>query len=238
MITRKFFGLLFPDYSFRKTSYSQCGEDLIIRVIFSSVLKKYRPTYLDIGAYHPFKFSNTYLFYKFGSRGINIEPNPTSFESLRKYRSKDVNLNIGVGEKSAVMDYYRMASSALNTFSPSEAQRMNTEEGIKILGTLQVQVKTISEVLEESGFNEFPDFLSLDVEGNDLDLLQTINYQESSPNVICVETVQFSQGTNAKKNLNIISFLEQNGYYHYADTMINSIFVKRALIEDKFLELS
>jgi hypothetical protein len=60
----------------RKVSYSQCGEDIIINFILTC-LKIDKPTYMDIGAHHPFRFSNTALFYEAGCHGINIEPDPT-----------------------------------------------------------------------------------------------------------------------------------------------------------------
>ncbi len=64
--------LVFPD---TQVTYSQFGEDLIVRYLFDS-LGIARPTYLDIGANHP-KFSgNTFGFYKRGSRGVLVEPNP------------------------------------------------------------------------------------------------------------------------------------------------------------------
>ncbi len=237
MIRYKLLKQFFPDYLFRKISYSQCGEDLITKVIFDNVLKIRQPSYLDIGAFHPFRFSNTYLFYKFGSRGINVEPNPDSLNIFKKYRPRDINLNIGIGTKSGVLEYHKMESNELNTFSFSEAQRMKSMEGIPIIDTLQIDVKTIEEVLKESGFERFPDFLSIDIEGNDLDILRTIDYRKSSPKVICVETIQFSKNSNARKKLDIITFLEGEDYYHYSDTMINSIFVKKDLIKDKFQEL-
>src|ERR1035438_1460830 len=76
-----------------KTSYSQCGEDLIIRYVFD-VLKIPCPVYLDIGAHHPRFLSNTFLFYQQGAHGINIEPDPTLFAAFPKQRNRDTNLNI------------------------------------------------------------------------------------------------------------------------------------------------
>src|SRR3954468_21715772 len=99
-----------PDYS--KRSFSQCGEDLIVDHIFQQ-LKIEKPSYLDIGAYHPKRLSNTYLFYLKGSRGINVEPDPSLFEAFLNERQEDINLNIGIGPKSGTADFYIMNEPAL-----------------------------------------------------------------------------------------------------------------------------
>ncbi len=81
-------------------SYSQCGEDLIVQYIFSlrGVLK---PTYLDIGAHHPFALSNTAIFYMKGCRGVNVEANPDLFRFFKRHRLRDINLNLGIGPEQA-----------------------------------------------------------------------------------------------------------------------------------------
>ncbi len=83
---------------FKKISFSQCGEDLIVQNIFNC-LGIEKPSYIDVGAYDPFIFSNTALFYSKGSRGINIEPDPHLYKTFPKHRKEDINLNVGIGEK-------------------------------------------------------------------------------------------------------------------------------------------
>lgn len=68
---------------FIKKSYSQSGEDLIIKYIFDA-LGIEKPSYIDVGAYHPYCLSNTSLFYELGSKGINIEPDPMLFKNFPK----------------------------------------------------------------------------------------------------------------------------------------------------------
>jgi len=76
-------------------SYSQCGEDLLIRFLFD-LLRVSRPSYIDLGAHHPSYLSNTKKLYSEGCRGINIEANPALIASFHRHRSKDLNLNIGI----------------------------------------------------------------------------------------------------------------------------------------------
>ena len=157
----------------QKVSYSQSGEDLIIDFFFTA-RKINKPSYLDIGAYHPYKISNTALFYEKGSRGIVIEPNPDGFEKFIKYRSEDINLNIGIGNEESILAYYSLNSPTLNTFSKEEAQRYENQGAARIEKVIEVEVKTLASILDKYSNGTFPDFLSLDVEGWDYQILESI----------------------------------------------------------------
>jgi hypothetical protein len=76
---------------FKKTSYSQSGEDVIVKFIFDCIGIS-KPTYLDVGAHHPYYISNTALFYESGSIGINIEPDPLLFKEFLNHRKNDIKL--------------------------------------------------------------------------------------------------------------------------------------------------
>ena len=78
--------------------YSQEGEDILIERMIG---KKKKGFYIDIGAHHPYRFSNTYYFYKQGWSGINIEPNVEHFRYFLKHRKRDINLNKGLSDKAA-----------------------------------------------------------------------------------------------------------------------------------------
>lgn len=211
---------------YKKNSYSQCGEDLIIEHIMNS-LKIEKPKYIDIGAHHPFYLSNTALFYLKGSTGINIEPDPYLFKEFKKYRKRDLNLNIGVHSHEDELDFYIMSARTLNTFSESEAQRYAKEYGYKIKSIEKVKVDNTSNIIFNYCNGNFPDILSLDVEGIELDILKSIDYSKNYPVVVCCETLSFSNRGDGIKNTDIINFLKSVGYVVYADTYINTIFVKK-----------
>jgi FkbM family methyltransferase len=215
------------DKSFRK-SYSQSGEDMIIDYIFRTVGIE-QPDYIDIGAHHPDRLSNTAFFYERGSSGINIEPDPILFESFSKLRKRDVNLNVGVGGKMDTLEFYCLSASALNTFSREEAERMCAKYGYQITRVIPVSVRTLGDIISKEAKGRFPDFLSLDVEGLDDLILSQIDYESNSPKVICVETISFEEDGTGVKNDEMIMFLKQKGYLMYADTYINSIFVQENL---------
>ena len=140
-------------------SYSQSGEDVIIKFIFQC-LGVNRPTYLDIGANHPFSLNNTALFYQSGSRGINIEPDPELFKLLQKHRKNDVNLNIGVAHKKGFMDFYVMSSPTMSTFSFAESEMLKKETSISVSRVIKTRTDTLSNVLNDYAQGIFPDFLS------------------------------------------------------------------------------
>jgi len=212
---------------FQKISFSQSGEDLIVKYIFDN-LGISKPSYLDVGAHDPFYISNTALFYQNGSVGINIEPDPTLFEAFVKERKNDQNLNIGISNKEDVLDFYVISSPTLNTFSKEEADNYKNEGNYKIERVEKIKVKTLSNVLDEFCDGIFPQFLSIDAEGVDELIIKEIDFEKNFPIVICIETISFSTSGNGSKNTNLIQFIEQNGYLLYADTNINSIFVRES----------
>lgn len=208
-----------------RESYSQCGEDLIIKHLFVS-LKISKPSYIDIGAYHPFQINNTALFYLNGARGINIEPNSNNFELFLRERKRDVNINIGIASKSGFLDYYEMSTPSLNTFSEKEAENY-VNEGYIINKISKIKVETVERILKRYWNNQFPHLLVIDVEGFEMEILKSVDYERIYPIVICIETISFSTTGRGKKNVDLIRFLEKLGYLLYADTNINSIFVKK-----------
>ncbi|MCX2575933.1 FkbM family methyltransferase [Pedobacter sandarakinus] len=208
---------------FGKISFSQSGEDLIVEFIFNQ-LGIDRPSYIDIGAHDPFYLSNTALFYKKGSRGINIEPDFDLFNKIAITRVQDINLNIGVGESTDVLDFYIMNVPTLNTFSLEQIDLYKSEGEYFVKEIKKVNIDTIKNVLNKHNQGVFPDFLSLDAEGIDELVIKNLDFS-NQPKVICVETLSFSSSGNGIKNTSLIDFIKENGYILYADTYINSIFV-------------
>lgn len=209
-----------------RISFSQCGEDLIVRFIFEAIGIG-RPSYLDVGAYDPYIFSNTALFYQSGSTGINIEPNPDFFRKFLKVRKKDVNLNIGISEVEGEADFYLMSAPTLSTLSKAAAEDYAKETGHFIRSVRKIKTDRIDNVMMRYYDGRYPDFLSLDTEGSDLSILQSMDYTQSCPTVICVETLTYSENGRGRKLSELVAFLEAKGYLTYADTNINTIFVRR-----------
>ena len=211
-----------------KVSYSQCGEDLIVRYVFD-FLKIPTPTYLDIGAHHPMFLSNTFLFYQQGSSGLNIEPDPKLFEPFPRQRSRDTNLNIGISDQEGDLPFYVMSAPTLNTFSEVDARAAVAQGRIKIEKIFPVKVRPINAVLQEFLPDVPLDFLSIDVEGLDFAILSSMDFNRWRPKVICAETITYSETNQGKKIPEIAGLLHEQGYRAYADTHINTIFVDRTI---------
>src|SRR5690606_39242212 len=107
----------FPIHKFfHARSFSQEGEDMVLRGFYEG-RKNYKGFYVDVGAHHPYRFSNTMYFYKKGWRGINIEPSPEAMKWLIWFRTKDVNLNIGISDSPLELTYYCFNVPTSNVFS-------------------------------------------------------------------------------------------------------------------------
>lgn len=221
---KSFFSSFFTN-KYQKCSFSQTGEDLIIRFIFDCLNIK-KPNYLDIGAYHPFQFSNTAFFYQNGSRGINIEPDKSLFKKFEKYRKEDVNLNLAVWQEKTEIDFFIMNHPALNTLHLDIAQSYQKEGNYYVRQTQKVPTITLNQIIEKYSEGKFPQFLNIDVEGSEDIILQQIDYKTNFPLVICAETITFSTNGQGIKNQTLINFLLQNNYIQFADTYINTIFVR------------
>jgi FkbM family methyltransferase len=209
---------------FSKKSYSQSGEDLIINNIFllRDIVK---PSYVDIGAHHPWLINNTALLYNKGSRGINIEPNPELLTKFEKERPEDINLNIGISSQGEAMDFYIIKDNTFSTFSEEESIKF-VSHGHEIEKIIKVKTSKIKETIKDYAGGIFPDLLSIDVEGLEMEILKDIDYVDNYPKIICVETADYSPIGAGIKRVDIMNFIESKGYYLYADTNLNSIFVK------------
>jgi FkbM family methyltransferase len=208
-----------------KLTWSQRGEDLIVESILGQ-LGILQPTYLDIGAYHPTELSNTALFYNKGLSGVCVEADPILFEQFSRARKRDVCLNVGIGAgKAASAPFYIMSTRTLNTFSRATAERIAASEGERIESVIDIPLVPINEIIEKY-FRKHPNFLSLDTEEYDLPILESLDFDRHRPEVICVETVEYSREIARQKKIPAIpALLEGKGYFLAADTYINSIFV-------------
>lgn len=213
-----------------RRSYAQVGEDLIIDYACKE-LGIGTPTYLDIGTYDPTYSNNTYFFYLKDGHGVCIEPNPDMFRLIQKKRSKDISLNVGISPvANTSANYYVMTSPFLNTFSKEEADEAVANKELKtrqkIEKILKIPLVTINSIME-TYFPHDVDILSVDTESYDLDILRSLDFKRFCPRIICVETLRYDANGNLQKSPDINDFLIKQGYFLYADTRVNSIFIKK-----------
>lgn len=168
-------------------SYGQNGEDLSISRLFEHTQNGF---YVDIGAHHPVRFSNTYLFYQKGWSGINIDAQPGSMKLFKKMRPRDINIEVGVGTSSEEMLFYQFNESALNTFNLTEAGSKVSEKYMHNEGKL-VKIRRLDSILKESLPQEKRiDFMSIDVEGNELDVLLSNDWDLFRPKYLLLEVLR------------------------------------------------
>ena len=192
-------------YFLKKKTYSQFGEDLLIDKFFGNYVGKY----VDIGCFHPIKYSNTALLNKKGWRGVNIDLNEVSIKFFNACRKDDLNITACLSDKKEdVVIYMDSEFSALNSIYLQNSKNFN----FKQLKKKKIQTKVFSEIVEDSF-----DFLNIDCEGNDYKIIKTIDLKKYKPKLINIEV--------SKENKNYIyNYLNQNGYELFAIKSLSHIF--------------
>ncbi|MBD2752565.1 FkbM family methyltransferase [Spirosoma validum] len=192
--------------------FSQEGEDQILSQYFYGIDKGF---FLDIGAYHPIKYSNTYKFYLKGWRGINIDAMPGSMIAFNKIRPEDINVETGVAENESDLPYYIFEQTGINTFSEKFAVEME-DKGYVVSQKKVTRTRTMKAILGEFlPPNQVIDFLSLDVEGFELDVLNSNDWTRYRPRIIVVESLQL-------KSQNVLdAYLHEVNYKLIAKTVNN-----------------
>jgi len=164
--------------------YSQFGEDAVLREIISPQCNQ--GVYVDVGAFHPVKFSNTHALYKRGWRGVNIDMDPVKIEAFSLARADDVNVCAAISNEKAVKDVYNFSAYGLtSTIDPKVA----AAEGVDPVAVRTVEATTLNEVLDHSPYADCEiDLLSIDTEGHDFEALRSIDINRYKPKIIIVES--------------------------------------------------
>lgn len=208
----------------RPNTFSQAGEDVIMKFLFDGKGVS-NPSFLDLGTNQPNWGNNTYLFYLGGSRGVCVEADPGLIDEIIRIRPHDKVLHGGISVESGDdAEFFVFDEPAINTFDKTEA-RARAQSGLhRIVRTIKVRLRTIEEVISEN-FQKFPDILSIDIEGLDFAVLRSLDLARFPIPVICVETCTYSESHIKKKDRSIFDYMENSGYFVYADTYVNTIFV-------------
>jgi len=159
-----------------------------------------------------------------GWKGINIEPDVSNYNKFVIRRKKDINLNIGIGLKKGKLKFFKFMPDTLSTFSSEEAKRY-IKLGHPLENELDIEVKPLSMVLQEHCKNKVIDFISIDTEGFDMQVLMSNNWKLYNPTLICIESVEYEINSKKKAtNVNNDIFLNKKGYKKIYDNGLNSIY--------------
>ncbi len=215
----------------RKYFYGERAEDAFLQTYFNALQSLYSPVekslpvylrksvgkgfFVDVGANSPIFNSNTYWFYRQGWRGINIDAAPGSMEIFNKVRFDDVNVEALVSDRETEITFYHWGTPfPANTVSPEYAQIMTNQYGREPT-RIVMKTRRLDSLLDEFlPFNQKIDFLNVDAEGHDLEVLRSNDWERYRPDLILVEDFSFSLADVDKSQL--LQFMNGVRYEMYA----------------------
>ena len=195
-------------YKYKKISYSFNAVDLIIDYIFKN---KNNGFYLDVGSQHPISNNNTYLLFKRGWSGINIDLDKKNIDLFNTARPNDINLNLAISSDVAEKKlYFYHDKSPINTLDKvvSDFQTASVKE-IK-----RIKTTTLDIALQDLKFNNKIDYMNLDVEGHEMDIFKAFNLSLYKPSVISVEFLDLDMKFLEFKNNDLQRIVNSDLYKH------------------------
>ena len=200
----------------KRKTYSMDGEDIEIVKYFDN---KKNGFYVDVGSYHPIERNNTMLLYNKGWKGINIDISDFSIKLFDQLRPRDINLNLAVSKNEGEIEmYFQKKLSQLSTIKKEQIKKSFQGE-VKIKKIIS---KTLTSILDETKFaNKKIDFLDIDVEGADMDVLESLDFEKYSPELICIEVIEKNN-----EDSNIFNFLRKKDYKRIWSGVFSHIFKK------------
>lgn len=207
-------------------SFSQEGEDIALARYFGHRRNGF---YVDIGSHHPFRFSNTYLLYRLGWRGICVDPLPGSARLFQRWRPRDVALELGVSSAPAHLTYYMFNDAALNTFDRDLAMQRDGTKNYRVIDRIEVRTEPLADILHRHMPNDASEIqlLTVDAEGLDIDILESNDWSRYRPEVVVAEVLD--PVLSAVATSRISELLSSVGYAAYAKTGKSVIFTNASL---------
>tara|TARA_B110000483_G_scaffold233106_1_gene301492 strand:+ start:484 stop:1227 length:744 start_codon:yes stop_codon:yes gene_type:complete len=163
-----------------KRSYSNWGIDMLSDFFFRD---KREGVYIDVGCHHPFLNNNTYPLHKRGWVGINIDLDYSSIDLFNFFRKNDHNIQIAASDSRGEADLYFFHNrAAKNTLSKSSGEQSKK--------TLKVQTDTLNNIIASTKFKDKRiDFLSIDVEGFEINVLKGFDFKKYKPSLVVLEFI-------------------------------------------------
>lgn len=206
---------------FANLSYSQFGEDAIIdHILFEEMGVHESGCYVDVGAFHPYRYSNTALLYLRGWRGINIDPTLEAIELFRRERPEDISICAGISDQLGEKPFYRFEEGAVNSFS-EQHRDVWIKNGFKQLETVMVETSPLYKLLERHLNGRSVDYLNIDAEGLDQVVLSTFDFSRYRPKII---TIELGLNVDTIKTNPIYEKLTFLGYHLHSVAVITSVF--------------
>ena len=223
-----FYNIYIRNKKFLKNS-SQFGEDKFILDLFD---KDYRGKYLDLGCYHPTRHSNTHILYQSGWTGINIDLNPLTIELFNFMRPKDFNYNIGISNSEEEKELYFINEfNTQNTLDKNQLNFLKNHHNIKDREILKTKLKTkkLETILLDNNFHNI-DFFNIDIEGHELEVIETINFDKFKFKYICIEMIQHNE-ISVNRSKKIKDILYNNDFIIVKKFEFNYIYKNTLLVK-------
>ncbi|MHB9293771.1 hypothetical protein Holit_02901 [Hollandina sp. SP2] len=218
------------DYFIVPKKYHNCeqGEDIIVLPYCS----RNSGFYVDIGAFHPKRYSVTRIFYERGWRGINIEPNPHAIKVFDRIRKRDINLNLGVADETGELNYYFWGKDdTSNTFDSEYYEAWSKQRGHGAKEIIKIKVDTLNNIFKKHlPESTSIDFLTIDVEGYEFRILRSLDYDKYAPKLILVEDLGFynkNKDFMDFKETEMYKFMNGKGYIVVGKTWYTILFKKK-----------
>ena len=191
----------------KKKYYSFSGVDVVIENIFRNKKKGF---YIDVGCQHPIKNNNTYLLNKKGWKGINIDLDKDNIDLFNISRPYDENINIAISNEIGETDlFFYHKKSPINTINKKISEYQNA----KVTQIKKIKTDTLNNIISASKYNNSKfDLLSIDVEGHELQVLQGLDFDRYSPDVIIVEFLDLTISKLEIKNQSVENLFKTDLY--------------------------
>jgi FkbM family methyltransferase len=203
-----------------RISYAQNCEDILIDRLFRGEFG----TFMDIGACHPILDSNTWFFYERGWRGVNLEPSSSSFQRFLEQRPEDLNLNLAASDFDGELTLYEVHDHVINGTSTlvAEIAQDYLRRGLQVVEK-RVPVRTVRGLVREHDIAP-PDFLSIDVESHESQVIRSIDLEHWRPKLIVVEATV--PGSSEPNHQAWEPMLLENGYDFVAFNGLNRFYLR------------
>lgn len=216
----------------KKKYFSFSGVDTILEKIF---INQPRGIYIDVGCQHPIKNNNTYLLYKKGWEGINVDLDKDNIELFNVSRSNDHNFNIALSSEVKEVDlYFYHKKSPINTIDKKTSEFQKA----KVSSIKKIKTDTLNNIILNTKYKDRSfDLLSIDVEGHEMEVLKGFDLVKFSPNVIVVEYLDLNISKLEIKNLNIENILNTEIYKYLVSRnyiLVNNIYSDLVFVNKKF----
>ena len=192
--------------------YGEFGEDIMVNRFFKN---KENGFYIDIGAYHPFKGSLTQTLYGKGWSGINIDISKTSVDLFKIARPKDININCAIGKITEETKFFQNS-------------KMNQQNSLIRQNSNQVEVKIkcykLNDILTSNKIEKV-DYINIDTEGTELDVLKGLDFKKIKPSLLTIEDNHFDLDSDSKKKKK--NYMKNQGYVQINNIGVTMFFIKR-----------